>query len=420
MYKPNYSKKQAWLAWGLASVFYMYQFFIRSSSALIVDELMADFAINAKATCDIMAKYYLGYTLMQIPVSVLMVRFGAKNILMGCILLCALGCLAFARAHDVYVVSLARFAIGAGAAGSFLGALQMALTRFDLAKFGMLSGLTISLGMMGSVLGQSLSDLPWRVSMQILAGIGFGLCLAMLLFVREDKVEDTVEDTAAKESIGTLLITVIKKYDFWLYSLAGTLMYSVFTLLIDMWGIGFLKLKYGIDTQQAANINIMFQTGLFCASPFIGQLSSIFKSHRSGLIISITGCLLAISTILYVDTLPLAGAYVSFFVLGVAFSGKVISFVAIADTVGQKLASTATALCNMIIMLGCGELLRLAGWLMVYFWDGSYTSFHDKTCSIPFHNLLNIKQALSIEIAFLGLAVIAVLAAKESFKGNAQ
>ena len=411
MHKIAYSKKQAWLTWSLASIFYMYQFFIRSSGALIVNDLMADFAIDAKCTSDIMAKYYLGYTLMQIPVSILMIRFGAKKIIMSCVLLCALGCFSFANARDVYIASLSRFIVGVGAAGSFLGAIQMALTRFNLAKFGMLSGMTISLGMLGSVLGQVLNDLTWRISMQVLALIGIGLFLAMLFFMSDDKPLYKDE----KESIWMFLTDVLKKYNFWFYGLAGTFMYTVFTILIDMWSIQFLKLKYNIGNQSAANINVMFQAGLFCASPFIAQLSNIFKSHRYGLLISIAGCLITLSTILYLDSLPIVGAYISFFVLGVAFSGKIISFVAIADTIGSRLASTAAAACNMLIMLLCGELLRFTGWLVVYFWDGRYTIISSKNCTIPFHNLLNLKKALFIEIVFLGLAVIAILVAKESF-----
>jgi fucose permease len=70
-----------WFIWLLAAGFYFYEFVLRVSPSVMVDELMTSFGITASAVGVLSAFYLYAYAPMQLPVGLLMDRYGIKKIL---------------------------------------------------------------------------------------------------------------------------------------------------------------------------------------------------------------------------------------------------------------------------------------------------------------------------------------------------
>ena len=143
----------ALLGWATGALFFLYAWILRVSPSVIIDELMRDFAFGAAAVGNLSAFYFYGYAGMQIPVGLLMDRFGPRRLMTLAGLGCAPGCVLFALAPTLWVLSLGRFMIGATAAFSFVGAMMVAGQWFPPARFALLSGLAMMLGMAGGVFG---------------------------------------------------------------------------------------------------------------------------------------------------------------------------------------------------------------------------------------------------------------------------
>ena len=75
---------RAWLIWVVAALFYAYEFFIRISPAVMVNSLMHSFALDAAALGSLSAFYYYAYACMQIPVGMLLDRYGIRRLLAFC------------------------------------------------------------------------------------------------------------------------------------------------------------------------------------------------------------------------------------------------------------------------------------------------------------------------------------------------
>src|SRR5712691_1804608 len=83
---------QTWrgmLAWSLGAAFYFYAFVHRVSPSIMVDELMRDFAAGGGAVGYLSAVYFYAYALMQIPVGVLMDRFGPRRLMSAAAMIAA-------------------------------------------------------------------------------------------------------------------------------------------------------------------------------------------------------------------------------------------------------------------------------------------------------------------------------------------
>jgi MFS family permease len=89
---------RAWLVWGLGAAFYAYGFFQRVAPAVMVDDLMRDFALGAVLLGSLSAAYFYAYAAVQIPVGILLDRFGPRPLLLGATLLAAAGSVLFALA----------------------------------------------------------------------------------------------------------------------------------------------------------------------------------------------------------------------------------------------------------------------------------------------------------------------------------
>src|ERR1700722_11221771 len=103
-----------WLIWGLGAAFFFAEYFARVAPSVMVPDLMRDFGVNAQALGTLSAFFYYAYVSMQIPVGILVDRYGPHRLLTVMCILCGLGCLLFASAKDVMAADIGRFLMGFG------------------------------------------------------------------------------------------------------------------------------------------------------------------------------------------------------------------------------------------------------------------------------------------------------------------
>ena len=116
--KSNYLPYAMWL---FPLLFFAYQFILRLWPGLMMQQMMEQYSISSSQFGVIAAFYYYGYSSMQIPVAMLLDRFGAKYIVFAFALLCGVATLLFTYSSNWYLACFSRFLVGAGSAVGFLG-----------------------------------------------------------------------------------------------------------------------------------------------------------------------------------------------------------------------------------------------------------------------------------------------------------
>ena len=192
-----------WVIWALAAFFYFYEYLLRVSPSVMVPELMENFHANAAEIGVLSAFYFYAYAPMQLPVGMLMDRFGARKLLTLASIVCGAGTIFFGVSQEISLAYLGRFLIGLGSSFAFVAMVFVCSHWFKPEKRAFLVGLANSIGMLGAVFGQGPLSLMvkvfhWRQTLHILGILGFALAILIFVLVRKStKVTKESEKTQA-------------------------------------------------------------------------------------------------------------------------------------------------------------------------------------------------------------------------------
>jgi len=134
------------------------------------------------------------YTAMQIPVGLLLDRFGSRRVMLtGLVTLTAAQSL-FAVADTYGVALLARVFVGMGDAMIFVCVLRLVNTWFAPRRIPLVTQMTGVLGQLGGIIAAvpmtlALRELGWTKAYRLAAAIGIVLLVALLAFVRDSPLE---------------------------------------------------------------------------------------------------------------------------------------------------------------------------------------------------------------------------------------
>ena len=414
---------KAWLFWGVAALFYFYQFILRVSPGVMTQDLMSAFAVQGCALGVLGAFYYNAYAAMQIPLGVLLDHFGPKRLIAASCALAATGTYMFSSAESLHVASIGRAMMGAGAACGFIGTIKLATMWFPPEKMGTVIGLTMLLGTLGATsagapLGHLVDVFGWRWAMVAVAVCGAALVGLITLLMREpdqnhidDLAENSNKDEGEKD-YGMLdgLAEVVRSKQAWLIALFGCLMYVPLAALADLWGSLYLSERYGISAKHAAAITSLIYVGVAVGAPTAMWLSDRFKSRKKVMRGSALFYLSAFSALIYVDAIPVNGMYVFMFLAGFFFSGQNLVFAMATERMPTQISGIVAAFTNMVVMLSGVVFEPLVGWLLDMRWSGKFTA-----SGAPHFTTQDFTFALtSIVLALVG-AVLVLFLVKETY-----
>jgi sugar phosphate permease len=394
----------AWLVWACAASYYFYQFILRVSPGILSHDLMRDFAINGCALGILDACYYQTYAIMQIPLGMLMDRFGPRRVLAVSCSLAAGGTLIFALSPDLAIASFGRLLVGAGAACGFIGTLKVSTLWFPMEKVGRMIGLTMLLGTLGGIfggapLGFMKEYLGWRSTLMMLSLLGFSLALTIYLIVRDRGIHPPqLKTVAPSKGFFSGLYCVIMTKQVWLLAIFGCLMYVPLAALADLWGTPFLAELYHVDLKIAASMISSVWFGVALGSPLTVWLSDYTKSRRLPMVLASVASLILFSVIIYKNNIPLELMYVLMFLGGFAFTGQNLIFASVAEIMPLSASGVAVGFLNMIVMLSGVIFKPLVGKLLDLHWDKTML------CGLPAFT------AQDYQFALLPIPIVLVIA----------
>ena len=276
------------LGWLTGALFFFYAWVLRVAPSVMVEELMRDFAVGAAVLGHLSAAYFYGYAGMQIPVGVLLDRFGPRRLMTVAALVCAGGCVLFATGETLAAATVGRFLIGASAAFSLVGAMAIAGQWFRPDRFALLSGLAMALGMAGGVFGQAplrlaVEATDWRTTTLLLAGAGALLAVAAWATVR-----DRWRGSGGLGNVLCGLGVVFRHRQTWLIALAGLATSAPLLGFAGLWGVPFLEAAYGLPRTSAATLTSTMFAGWGFGAPSFGWLSDRIGRRKAPLLIGLT------------------------------------------------------------------------------------------------------------------------------------
>lgn len=358
------------LGWLVGSVFFFYAWILRVSPSVMIEELMRDFAVGGAILGNLSALYFYGYAGMQIPVGLLLDRFGPRRLMTVAAVVVAVACLLFARSDALAGASVTRFFIGAGCAFSLVGAMAVAGQWFPRRRFALLAGLAMMFGMVGGVFGQAplrlaVDATDWRTTMASVAVAGFALALAAWLFVRDRR-----RGSGGVAGVFHGLRRVAANRETWLNAVAGLGSTGPLLAFAGLWGVPYLQAVHDIDRVAAGSVTSMTFIGWGVGAPLIGWFSDHIGNRRRPLIAGLVVSALSLTAILYLPGIPLWFAAVLCFGIGFGGSAQIVCFALVREHNPVQFSGTAIGMVNALVT-GAGALFQpTVGWLLDLGWDG--------------------------------------------------
>ena len=348
MAQPNsMSRTLAYAVWMIGSIFYAYQYVIRVMPNIMMDDIMNQFSIGALAFGQFSGVYYLGYSLLHLPVGIMLDRFGPKKVMSGCILLTVIGLspLLYAE-HWMYPIA-GRFLIGLGSSAAILGIFKIIRMSFNEKQFPRMLSFSVMVGLMGAIYGgvpvsAMRESLGYQTVIQLMA-LG-GVLLAAVTYwivpdMKSEPAQSVIADVKEVLSNKRVLFTCL---------FAG-LMVGPIEGFSDVWATVFLKQVYGYDGAIAAGLPSMIFMGMCFGAPVLN-----FVAEKLGYLATIisAGVMMFLCFFLLLNAeVHSSMVAVNFVIVGVCSAYQILAIYKASTYVKESVAGLATAVANMIIMI---------------------------------------------------------------------
>lgn len=370
--------------WGLAFASYVVAVFHRSSLSVTGLAAQERFSSTAASLALLGVLQLAVYAAFQVPVGVLLDKFGARRMVAAGALLMAVGQLVMAVAPSLPAALLARALVGIGDAMTFISVLRIVIAWFPPVRVPVFTQLTGMLGQVGQVVAAYplvllLSELGWTRSYLVVAAAG-GVVAGVIWWLLPDAPPEAPvlpplpgglhaawhHVRAAWRAPGTRL----GMWTHFVTQYSGT----VFVLL---WGFPFLVVGQGLSPVRAsALLSVMVVMGMVLA-PVLGWLAAAHPTRRSLIVLSIVTATAGVWTVvlLWPGRAPLPVLIALVVVLGAGGPGSMLGFEHARTANPPFRLGVATGLVNAGGFVAALTTILLIGLLLDVGADGGPTSY---------------------------------------------
>jgi MFS family permease len=385
---------RSWFVWGVAAVAYIAAILHRSSLGVAGPAAAERFEIAATLLSTLGAVQVGVYAAMQIPVGVLLDRFGPRVLIASGAAVMVGGQLLVAVAEELPLAIVGRVLLGIGDAATFISVIRLQSGWFRGPILAQMSQWTAMCGQLGQLLSAVpfvwlLGHVGWTLSFGTLAIVG-AVVLVLVLLLVFDAPRGGAPLTGSidvPEGWWPRLQSAFRqpgtRLGFWTHFslLAST---NVFLLL---WGFPMLVGGLGYAQAEAAGLmTVVIVTGMI-TGPLVGVATARFPLRRSTLVLGIVALVvLAWAAVLLWPTHPPTWLVVVLVVvLGIAGPGSTVGFDFARTSNPLRLLGSANGIVNVGGFIASFAIIPIVGVILdavhsvrtaagesvgLYDWDG--------------------------------------------------
>ena len=286
---------RAWAVWAVGLAAYIMAVLHRTSLGVAGLDAQHRFHVGAGALASFAVLQLLVYAGLQVPVGLLLDRFGSLRLVVTGGLVMAAGQLVMATTHSVGGAVAARVLVGAGDAMTFISVLRLVPQWFPARRVPVLTQLTGIVGQAGQVLSAVplaalLAGPGWTTA--FLGAAGAGVFVAIVAFAA---LRDTPERRISTGAAVTLRQLGADLGGAWRHPGTRLGLWTHFTTQFTgtvfalMWGFPFLIAGEGLRRETASSLLTLFVLTGMAAGPLIGLFVQRHPMRRSWLVLGVIG-----------------------------------------------------------------------------------------------------------------------------------
>ena len=280
-FPARFTTQQTLVLFVCVAIFALGQFH-RASGGVFTPILVERFALSAATVGGLVSAMFFATVLAQIPFGVALDKKGPRIILSLCILIIAIGTALFAFAITFEWMLASRILIGIGLAAMGAATHVIIARNFSGNDFGYISGLVVTLGGIGGLLGTyplalALERVSWAL---IFGSVAVAtLLLAVIVFQAvEPGTSDAVETNQSDSNEGFL--SLLSQPEFLRILTLGAVTYAPITAITGLWGGPYLQDVAGLSPEQAGGVLLLLFSATIAAGYVFGIMDRRANSRK--------------------------------------------------------------------------------------------------------------------------------------------
>ena len=349
---------------------YFISYFFRNVNAIIEADLVGDLGFSAASLGLLTSVYFISFASFQLPLGLLLDRFGPRRTESVLLIFAALGALIFSMAESLSGLILGRLLIGFGVSACLMASFKAYVLWFPPDRLPFMNGLQMVAGGLGAMsatvpLRTALEFTDWRGVFLILSGLT--LFSALVLWLVYPEKEGSAGPVPMKKQLEGLK-TVLTSRPF--LAIAPLVMFSQSAQMAiqGLWAKPWLRDVAGLDEAECANHLMWMMAAMMAGFFLLGLLSE--RLYHARKISPVTVGVSAMSVFIVLQLLMALGWTAQPMLLMTAFSffatAGILPYAGLSQIFPKDLSGRVSTSLNLTVFLGAfavqwglGEIINL-------------------------------------------------------------
>jgi MFS family permease len=345
---------------------YFLSYFFRTINAVLASALTKELGLSASELGLMTGVYFLTFAIVQLPLGILLDRFGPRRVQSAFLLLTAAGATLFAATDRFEILIAARALIGLGAAGALIAGLKAIVLCFPRERVPLLNGCFIMLGTLGAVAATSpaewlLTFVGWRTLLDWAAATT--AAVAILIFAVVPDL--TLSAPGRSEAWSGSLTRIYHDWRFWRLAPLSTMCISTAWAIQGLWAERWLVDVDGLDRPTVVRHLLVMAIALSAGALLLGICADRLRAMRiqpRGILGAAALLFISSELVLIVD--PHSLSYLPWALVAAMGAGTVLSYSILAEYFPKEIAGQANAALNVFHIGGAFVLQEFIGWVI--------------------------------------------------------
>ena len=250
---------------------------------MLAPDLAADLGIGPSELGLLTAAYFIAFAAFQLPLGVLLDRFGPRKIESFLLIFAAAGAFVFSKAESVTGLVIGRALIGFGVSACLMAAFKAFVLWFRREQLPLINGIQMAAGGFGALTATApveaaLGVTDWRGIFLILSIATLAVAAAVFFVVPQKKIEQNGD--SIKEQLRGI-IQVFSSLTFWRIAPMTITSQAAFFAIQGLWSGPWLRDVAGFDREMIARILLMIAAAMVAGFISMGAVAE--RLSRLGL-----------------------------------------------------------------------------------------------------------------------------------------
>jgi predicted MFS family arabinose efflux permease len=329
---------------------YFLSYLFRAVNAVVAPDLVRELGLNASQLGFLTAAYLLAFALFQLPLGILLDRYGPRRVQAGLLAIAAIGACLFALGRDTTSLTIARALIGLGFAGGLMSGFKAVVLFVPEPRRALASSGVMSFGALGLIV--STAPMEWLVAQHGWRSVFFGLAaitaaIAAMILTVVPRVEAAGRPEPLRTQIKSVFGIMRDRAFLRLAPLLG-LSAGTHIAIQTLWAGPWWRDVGGLDRPGVAFSLLMMSTAFFVGVLGGGVVADFFVRRGVSILNVMLGYMIAFIAAQLVILTNLA-PMTSWLMFGMLGQVAVLAFPWLSSYYGAALSGRANAAMNLMI-----------------------------------------------------------------------